>query len=189
MNLKSNKPILDYSYVSFLLFLFACNGIAQERNKIVFQNPPDQVEDSIVVMNSFMDSLIVRRVNNVFFDTENNLIINNKKMGRMAEGDSISFIYIVRQETGFSETQVMRFLSLALFLKDNFMTAWFKHGQYGIYFYVYKPTARNEYNDLRNIILFDERLYGIKGSMESESFKILDRVGNLVLITPATQKE
>lgn len=189
MDFTGNKHVFRCFNVSFFLFLLACHGIVQERDKIVFQNPTAEVEDSIVVMNSFMDSLIVRRVYNVFFDSEDILTVNNKKMGRMADGDSINFFDIVRKETGFSETQATRFLSLALFLKDNFMPAWFKHGHYGIYFYVYKHTSRNEYNDLRNIIVSNEEFSGIKGSLESESFKILDQVGNLILITPATQKE
>lgn len=167
--------------------LKACSGDSTERNKIVFRDSTSAVQDSLEAMNGYMNRLIKREVNNFFFDNKDFIYINNRRIGRMPISDKIKFLSVVQEETGFSEIESLRFVSLAVFLKDNFLNGCYRHNYFEVYFYNYRQTPGNEYDEQRNIVIFDDSLRKAKGSY-IESYKLLDRKNELLLIAPLTPK-
>jgi hypothetical protein len=166
-----------------LCFFQACSKIP-ERNKIVFRDSVSVVQDSVRTMSYLMTKMREKEVKNYFFTNDDSLVINNRRIGRMSNGDSINFIKIVKEETGISENESLRLISLALYLKDNFINGCFKHRVFGVYFYVYRQTLANENSDQRYILLNDEKQKAIKGS-GVESYKLLDQKYDLLLVAPA----
>ncbi|WP_276374885.1 hypothetical protein [Chryseolinea sp. H1M3-3] len=171
----------------YVLIVESCAKNSENRNEIVFNNSVAMVQDSVKLMGHLLDQINDAEVKNFFFDNEEYLFINNKKIGRMAIGDKISFIDTVKNVTGLNEIESFKFVSLALFLKNNFISGCFKHRIFGIYLYNYKVTLENAYEDQRYIMVVEESTKKIKGSYV-ESYQIVDRKEDLLLIAPADIK-
>ena len=75
-----------------------------------------------------------------------------------------------------------------MFLKRNFLAGCIRHERYGVYFYLYQSTGTKEKDDLRYIVLYDQRLINMTGTDEAESFTVLDRQQNLLLLESAYKK-
>lgn len=91
-------------------------------------------------------------------------------------------------QTDLSQRDCRKILASSNFLKRNLLAGRIRHERYGFYFYLYESTSANEKDDFRYIVLYDERLVNITGTAEAESFTVLDRQQNLLLLTPAEKK-
>ena len=175
---------------SALLFVVVSNScVFAQSDRIVFREPLNAVHDSIVAMNGLMNKLAESEEKNYFFDKHEFLFINNRKVGLVPKGDNISFLGLMAVQTDLSQRECRKFLALSTFLKRNFMNGCLRHDRYGVYFYIYQPTGTNQNNDFRYIVLYDERLISMTGTDEAESFTVLDRQKNLLLLLPADKKK
>jgi hypothetical protein len=163
--------------------------VSAQGDRIVFREPVSAVHDSIAVMNGLMDKLADSKEKNYFFDKNGVLFINNRKVGRLPKGDSNSFIGLMAVQTDLSQRECRKFLTLSMFLKRNFMNGCIRHERYGVYFYIYQPAGANENTDFRYVVLYDARLINMTGTDEAESFTVLDRQQNLLLLLPAAEKK
>jgi hypothetical protein len=173
--------------IFYFLFLGSCSSQSEVRNTISFKDSVTTVQDSIKLMTSYLDRIKDADVKNLFFDHDDYLYINNVKIARMSIGDRIDFLDSVQHVTGLSKSDSYKLVSLALFLKDNNISACFKHHFFGEYFYEYRPTLENDYEDIRYILIYDESLKDLKGS-DVISYQLLDRKQDLLLIAPADIK-
>lgn len=101
------------------LFLGSCSNQSEVRNTISFEDSIPWVQDSIELMASYLDRVNDADGKNYFFDNEDWLFINNSRIARMAAGDSVDFLSTVQDVTGLSEIDSYKFISLALYLKNN----------------------------------------------------------------------
>jgi len=136
-----------------------------------------------------MDKLVDSKEKNYFFDRHGFLFINNRKVGRVLKDDSIDFLGLMAVQTELSQRECRKFLALSMFLKRNFMNGCIRHERYGVYFYIYQPAGTNESNDFRYIVSYSEKLINMTGTDEAESFTVLDRQQNLLLLLPADEKK
>lgn len=160
-----------------------------QRDRIVFRDPVSSVHDSIVVMNGLMDKVAKSNVKNYFFDDKGFLVINNKRLDRVPKGDSTSFLGLMAVKTDLSKNECKKFLVLSKFLKRNFLEGCFRYDTYGMYFYVYKAPIKNNDNNFRNIVLYDERLINMTATQDAESFTVLDRQKDLLLLMPNSKNK
>ena len=175
---------------SALLFLVVSNYYAfAQSDRIAFREPPSAVHDSIVVMNGLMNKVADSEEKNYFFDKGGFLFINNKKIGRMPKDYSTNFLGLMAVLTDLSQRECRKFLSLSMFLKRNFLSGCIRHDRYGVYFYIYQPAGTNRKNDFRYIVPYDERLINMTSTDEAESFTVLDRQKDLLLLLPAGKKK
>ncbi|HMG90004.1 MAG TPA: hypothetical protein VK589_08085 [Chryseolinea sp.] len=135
-----------------------------------------------------MDKLVDSEEKNYFFDKHGFLFINNRKVGRLLKNESID-LGLMAVQTDLSQRECRKFLTLSMFLKRNFMNGCIRHQRYGVYFYIYQPAGTNENKDFRYIALYDERLINMTGTDEAESFTVLDRQQNLLLLLPNDEKK
>lgn len=135
-----------------------------------------------------MDKVVDAKEKNYFFDKQGFLFINNRKIGQIPKGDRIDFLGLMAVQTDLSQRECRKFLGSSTFLKRNFLAGCIKHERYGVYFYLYQSAGTNEKDDFRYIVLYDERLVNMTGTDEAESFTVLDRQQNLLLLTPTEKK-
>ena len=155
----------------------------------MFRESISAVHDSIVAMNELLDKLVDSGEKNYFFDKHEFLFINNRKVGRMQKGDRVDFLPLMAVQTELSQRECKKFLTLSMFLKRNFMSGCIRHERHGAYFYIYQPTGAKDNDDFRYIVSYDERLANLTGTEEAESFTVLDRQQNLLLLFPAGEKK
>jgi len=175
-----------------LLLLFAIVPTyfaSAQGERIIFREPLGAVHDSIVVMNELLDKVVGSEEKNYFFDKHEFLFINNKKVGRMQKGDRIDFLPLMAVQTDLSQRECKKFLALSMFLKRNFMSGCIRHERHGAYFYIYQPTGTKDDDDFKYIVSYDERLVNLTGTEEAESFTVLDRQQNLLLLFPGVEKK
>ena len=175
---------------SVLLFVVVPGyvGFAQG-DRIAFREPISAVHDSISLMNELMDKIVESEEKNYFFDKHGLLFINNRKVGRVLKDNSINSLGLMSVQTDLSQRECRKFLALSMFLKRNFINGCIRHERYGVYFYIYQPAGKNKNNDFRYIVLYDERLVNMTGTDEAESFTVLDRQQNLLLLWPNAEKK
>lgn len=178
-------------YVSLLclcaLITVCCTSSSNDRNRIVFKDSIDEVQDSLRLINTLLNKANEAEVKNVFFDGNNFIYVNNVKVAPMSVGDKIDFLGKVAQITGLSLSESFKLVSLARFLRDNYVSGCFKHRLFGIYFFNYRRTFENVFEDQRYILVFDQNTRRTKGSF-IESYQLIDRKGDLVLLAPAGVK-
>jgi len=179
---KHRSFVLLFCWLTIVLLAGSCNGVEHERDKIVFRDSVQVAQDSIVAMQQLMDSLSKGKVHNIFFDNEEFVFVNNIKIGRIGQIDSIEFIDSVQQETGFTKDLTIRFLTLSLSLRDNHLDGCFRNVVHDVIFFVYKQTFRNEWNDVRYIVIADDYLRNIKNSTSDGNYVLMDRKDRLLLM-------
>ena len=164
--------------IFFLLIAAAC----QERDKISFKDDTQTVQDSIFKMRSYMMTFIPKEVNNYFFDNDENLFVNNVKIGNFDDVDTKVFIDSLQMQTGFSREESSKFLALSFYLKDNYLDRCDRNTTAnGAYFFRYKATRSNDLNDGRNILV-DTDLGRTYVAGNQEHYVIVDKTGRLVLL-------
>jgi hypothetical protein len=185
------KYNLSHVIICSLLLLVVMPGcfVFAQGDRIAFREPLSAVHDSIAVMNGLMDKIADSEEKNYFFDKHGSLFINNKKVGRMLKDDSINSLGLMAVQTDLSQRECKKFLALAVYLKRNFMYGCIRHERYGVYFYIYQPPGKNQNNEFRYVVLYDERLINMTGTDEAESFTVLDRQQNLLLMRPGSEKK
>jgi len=176
-------------FCSVLLFVFVPYYVSAQSDRIVFREPISAVHDSITVMNGLMDKLVDSNEKNYFFDKHGFLFINNRKVGRIPKDASINFLSLMAVQTDLSQRECRKFLALSMFLKRNFMNGCIRHDRYGVYFYIYQPPGTNQNSDFRYIVLYEERIINITGTDEADSFTVLDRQKDLLLLLPADKRK
>ncbi len=164
-------------------------NVSAQSDRIIFREPLSAVHDSIAAMNRLMDKVVDAKEKNYFFDKQGFLFINNKKIGQIPKGGRIDFLGLMVVLTDLSQRECKKFLTSSMFLKRNFLAACIRHERYGVYFYLYQSTGANDKGDFRYIVLYDERLINMTGTDEAESFTVLDRQQNLLLLMPAEKKK
>ena len=174
---------------SALLFAVVPCCVSAQSDRIVFREPLSAVHDSIAAMNGLMNKLAASDEKNYFFDKHDFLFINNKKIGRVPKDGRINFLGLMAVQTDLSQRECRKFLALSMFLKRNFMNGCIRHDRYGVYFYIYQPVGKNQNNDFRYIVLYDEKLINMTGTDEADSFTVLDRQKDLLLLLPAGKKK
>jgi hypothetical protein len=166
--------IMKYFFQAILFFcicIIGCRNVS-DRDKIVFKVPLSEIEDSIRVMNSLLNSY---NEVNYYIDDENNLFVGTNGIGKI---DSIILHQIKSNPLNFTNTDI-RIFSIILFLKNNRINSCFRHRDIKAIVYDYNPTKKDRFEDVRYIVLNENQLY-----INSNEFHILDKKDNLLLITP-----
>lgn len=161
---------------SMILLTNACSQPSSERDSITFKAPVKEVEDSIRTMNNLMKKLpIDAEMINYFFDDENNLYVNNIKIGKVNSFNSDTVATFKNMTTEEKKS----FLTIAFFLKENEILGNHFDGLFNTWRYGYKPTADNSFRMYRDIFLKepDTPLDDIK-----QAHVFLDQKGDLILI-------
>ncbi len=160
-----------------ILLANACSQtVTSKRDSISFKTPIKAVEDSIRRMNNLMKQLPQdAEMINYFFDHENNLYVNNLKLGQLK---SITLDSV----TAFKNMNAIEkksFLTIALFLKENEISGNHFDALFNTWRYSYKPTEDNSFRMYRDIFLKDANtpLDDIK-----QAHTIMDEKGDLILI-------
>ncbi len=161
-----------------ILLANACSQtVPSERDSISFKAPVKAVEDSIRRMNTLMDKLkpIEGEMINYFFDNEGYFYLNSQKIGKIKD-INIDTVGIVKN---FTPEEKKEFVSLIIFLNNNYISSAFKDRPCKCYLYDYKAVDDKSFNMKRNIYLSE------KGKSYETLFaerETLDKKGNLILI-------
>jgi hypothetical protein len=167
-------------YLFQLLFVLcicviACSDL-KERDTISFKVPISTIADSIIVMNSLLNSY---NEVNYYIDDDNMLLIGTKEVGRV---DSVFLSKLKLNPLNYTNTDI-RFFSIILYLKNNEINSCFRHRDLGVIVYDYKPTKDDKFEDVRYIILDDGQLDTNSSKFKNSQY-VLDRKNNLILIAP-----
>lgn len=166
----------------FQLLLALCICVAgcrniNERDTILFKASLSEVTDSIKVMNSLLSSY---KEFNYYVDDANKLLIGTKEVGKI---DSVFLSKLKLKQSNYTNTDI-RIFAIILFLKSNEIKSCYRDRDLGVIVYDYKPTDDwDEFEDIRYIVLDDGQL-DINSSQFKNSYKVLDKDNNLLLIAP-----
>jgi hypothetical protein len=161
-----------------VLLSFGCNQFIQsERNIIKFKVSSTTVEDSLKRMNILMDKLtpIEGEMINYFFDNDGSFYINSQKLGRINELD----VDTIRTLRNLSLSEKREFLSLVIFLKDNYISSTHKDKPCKCYLYEYR--AVDDKSFFMNRTLYLNQKGKSYETLLGES-KVLDSKGKIILI-------
>lgn len=168
-----------FQIITVFICIVGCSDI-NKRDKISFKAPLSEIEDSIKVMNTLLNSY---REVSYYIDDANILLIGTNEVGKI---DS-SFLAQIRLNPSNYTNMDVRIFTIILFLKNNEINSCFKHRELGVIVYDYKPTKEDSFEDVRYIVLNDGRL-DINSSVFKNSQYILDKKGKLFLIAPIDRK-
>jgi hypothetical protein len=166
---------------SSMLFpmLSSCQRIDPARNKIVFNDKFDVVQDSLIKMQSLLKKLPKTFRINYFVDPQAYLYVNNTKLGLLRGAINNPRIRKDMSFENFSDEEYRSFFLLMSFLANNYIkSASFEPSVKSFVFY-YRETEERRYVDLRNIVVDSDKNFDklIKGS-----YQILDQAGRLKLL-------
>ena len=164
-----------FQIIILCICITGCSNTSK-RDKISFKVPLSEIEDSIKVMNSLLNS---NREVNYYIDDANILIIGTTEVGKI---DSLFLAQLRLNPSNYTNTDI-RIFSIILFLKSNEINSCFRHRELGVIVYDYQPTKEDRFEDIRYIVLNDGKL-DINSSRFKNSQYIVDEKGNLLLIAP-----
>ena len=166
---------LKFFFGVFCVLFTSCNFYSK-RDRIVFNDPIESVQDSIIVMNQLMDKIPANYVKNYYFDDEGYLYINSKKL--LLKKSNIydtKCIDTCKVFENFKPQEIKRFISIAIFLEGNFFDG---HRDKA---YDYRRLIDGEYDDSRSIVYLEN---GFDQLIPTENYKpfLLDSKLKLYLI-------
>lgn len=182
MSLNNIRYKILYLVIVMTAILSSCSYNDAERNKLVFINSIDEVQDSIRVMNSMLDIFIDDKIINYYIVDENYLYVNSKPVGKVFLNGLIQIKDSLSVLSELNKLQIERLTKIALFLKRNFICGAYKNVFFERYFYDYRPTPEVEYKDLRVIFYGDENSKNLPCS-PVERVNFLEHQKNLFLIS------
>lgn len=173
--------MIKYCITPVLLLLFiACLNGDQNRNKIVFKDNIDTVQNALIHLQSLLDSLPPVQKGADFlpnYGLQNGyLSMNNFHQRRVSDTMTIP---------GLSKESSSKFINLALFLKDNFVSSANKPLNSNVWFFNYRKVFDENYDDIREIIVFKDKTDTVNLSVDNQ---ILDHKRNLLLLAPKDAK-
>jgi hypothetical protein len=135
-----------------------------------------QVESSITKMQGLFSTIPESRTgfNKGYFFQKENISFNGIDCGNI---NSVK-IDTVKAIVNFKKEEKKEFIKLCKYLKSQQITSCYFDGSLGFWMFEYRETDDGDFNDARNIIL-----YQAKDSLAiKKHFKILDRKNRLLLV-------
>ena len=170
---------LKFFFGVFCVLFTSCNFYSK-RDRIVFNDPIESVQDSIIVMNQLMDKIPANYVKNYYFDDDEYLYINSKKLLlKKPNIYNIECIDTCKEFENFKPQEIIRFISIAIFLERNFIDA--NHNNYSNYTYHYRRLPDEDYEEVRGVVYLENGVDKIKRIENSRAY-ILDSKLKLNLI-------
>ncbi|RKR82455.1 hypothetical protein BDD43_2635 [Mucilaginibacter gracilis] len=153
-----------------------CNNNPVERNTIVFRNNTNHVQDSLIRMNELMRKLPGSNGCNISYEFNEDTIKINGCPGRTQDeikADS-SIAY-----SKFNRNEKSEFISLAHYLKRNYITAGYSYYNTKLWMYTYRELSDIDFHDSRDIAIIENADVAIV----TQQSKILDRKGKIYLLS------
>ena len=177
--MKKIQILIIALYALSFPMLSSCQQIDPARNKIVFNDKFEVVQDSLIKMQALLKKLPKTFRINYFVDPQAYLYVNNTKLGLLRGAINNSRIRKDMSFANFSDKEYKSFFWLMSFLANNYInSASFEPSVRSFVFY-YRETEETRYVDLRNIVVAEDKDFDkmIKGQ-----YQILDQVGRLKLL-------
>jgi hypothetical protein len=171
---------LTFGSILVSVLLSACN-YNKDRDVILLNDTINDVQDSIAAMNGLLAEAITNDGPNYFYDDSDQLYVCNQKVSSIHHGVAKENIDSSSALSSFSKEQKMQFLSIAHFLKKNFITSCYKDFTTGVYKYGYREVLVKEYNNTRYLIYSENQLPDLS-IPNLQKVIILDQKGHLYLL-------
>ncbi len=180
-------------HVKFLIALTviftSCNKYPPERNYILFEDPVEQVQDSIQAIIPLAYKIFGGKAGS-FVDYENQdiLSINTQEVGKLdllEKPEQLARLLLLRNHV--SQEEVERFLVLYKYLKSNHLQDLMTLSDTGLIKLNYRDKNYNHFNLIRNVILVNTPEDTLHPHFRNQKM-ILDRKGKLLLTAPQGAK-
>jgi len=154
------------------------------RNQIVFEENIESVADSLGKMNRLLHKFPTRtRRVNYFMDREGYLYLGAQKIAPLKGAINNPKVRDDMFFENFTDDEITQFFYLMAYLLKNNIDASNLEKPIGKYLFNYWRTEENRFNDMREIMIVESSRDTLN-SYFKETFQILDRKSNLVLIAP-----
>jgi hypothetical protein len=173
-------------FVALLWILLTGCLYDPKRNSLVFKDSAIKVEEAIIQMNNLLNK-IPAEITNYFFDNNNYFFVNNVKLFKVID-NNFTGIDTVSVLKNLTIEEKRKFVSIVIFLRENYITGTYKDNIFGHFMYDYRSVSGGEWNDMREIFYFDKQEL-IEIESEYEKMKILDHKENIYLVSFIDKKD
>lgn len=181
-----NKKIILSVLTFFSIALCSACRQSSTRDKLIFIDSANEVQNSIIRLNLLMEKIITSDGINYFFDDSSYFYLNSKKLIVLKDTKNYSSLYSDSVFTNLDSAEIDVFIHDALFLKKNFINSVHKDQYFNVYFYSYKMTDENTFDDVRDIMIMDssQKL----PASDVEYHQLLDKKDRLLLVRPIDKR-
>ncbi len=164
--------------VAFVLWFTLPKG-KSEREKIVFYNDYNSVQDSIILLGKLFDPKGEKLyLNSYVISLDSILIMSGMKFGKI---DSVTTNN--RCFTGIESRKAMRVISLIKYSLKNYISGMYPGGGTGEWTYVYRSDVNfSDFEGLRSLFIVNNPYDTLKPTF-NYYYNILDRKGKIILIS------
>ena len=154
------------------------------RNQIVFAENIKSVTDSLFKMNELLHKFPTRtRMVNYFMDHKGYLYLGAERIAPLKGAINNPKVRNDMFFENFTDDEITEFFYLIAYLRMNNIDASYLEKPLGKYLYDYRRTDENRFIDMREIMIVESSSDTLN-SYFKETFQILDRKSNLVLVAP-----
>jgi hypothetical protein len=175
--------IIIIGLISLLMLCIIFMGRHLERNKLIFKDPVEQVQDSIKVMIGLLDKMKSNAdgIKNYYFDDANCFYVNAQRLFVITQNTRILLdtFYAFKD---FNKEEMERFIKLTSYLNDNYINDGGMNS-FGGYKFDYREMPENEFVQLRYIIYWENENESLPSDGVIE-WEILDKRSKLILVKP-----
>lgn len=169
-----------------------------KRNSIVFQSPIENVIDSLKVMHNLINNISIHLDKKTGYSIDkvksgNDLYIGGKKVVSLREfRTSISKSKLSKDSVKIqindndifnilTDENLTRFINLAIFLDDNYISSCYVSKYYNTLIFGYRDTVIYDDEDVRNIVFLESIL---DTTQFLDEVKVYDKTKELILFSP-----
>lgn len=154
------------------------------RDQIVFEDNFKSLSDSLAKMDLLLQKFPTRtRMVNYFLDREGYLYLGAEKIALLKDAINNPKVRRDRFFESFSDNEIDDFFYLLTYLLKNNIDAANLEKPMGKFLFNYRRTEENTLSDIREIMVI-RNSQDTLNSFFRETFQILDRKSNLILLTP-----
>ncbi len=168
---------MKINFILLFIFFYSCHS--SDWIVIDFKNKFNDVQDSIIYCNNFLDQNPFYNFNNIDIDLENKICINGKVastyINDKLEIDSNSY-----DALKFTKNEIDRFCKVLFFLKTNDINGIQLNQEINNKLvFEYKGSESMEFDERKNIVIInDNHLFDFENNAR---YKVLDEKENLLL--------
>lgn len=167
-------------FVFIALLVLSCTRDTT-RNKIVFNDSAEAVQDSLILMIKLLDKLPKEQMVNYFIDDDGYLFINNSKkiLYTHAPTDLVlrkDFVF-----SKFSESEIVSFFHLIDYLNKNHISDVHFEGSIGQFLFTYRENKKEvTVDNLRDILIVSDEF--LLDNKFQKYYQVLDKKNLIKLI-------
>ena len=177
--MRSFEIFVIASCILFFPALSSCQRIDPARNKIVFNDKFEVVQDSLIRMQALLKKLPKTFRINYFVDQQGYLYVNNTKLGLLKGAINSPLIRKDMSFEKFTDKEFKSFFWLMSFLVKNHISSSSFEPSIQSFVFDYRETVEGRYTDIRDIVVNTDKNFD---NTIKDSYQIIDQVGRLKLL-------